>query len=110
MSDLGGARQDISRHRRASESVVRQRKGVSGYGAPQIELHKLDPRGRRRHCDWNHTGESPETALLTRAQWRGGVRVVFVDFKPRVKFGKPKDAGRRRFGDRRETRWRRRRN
>jgi hypothetical protein len=37
-----GARQDISRHRRASESVVRQRKGVSGYGAPQIELHKLE--------------------------------------------------------------------
>ena len=34
MSDLGGARQDISRHRRTSESVVRQRKGVSGYGAP----------------------------------------------------------------------------
>ena len=59
---------------RASESVVRQRKGVSGYGAPQIELHKLDARGRGRHCDWSHTGESPETALLTRAQWRAAFR------------------------------------
>src|SRR3984957_4300290 len=67
VSDLGGARQDLPRHRRASKSVVRQRKGVSGYGAPQIELHKLDARGRGRHRDWRHTGKSPETALLTRA-------------------------------------------
>jgi hypothetical protein len=44
-----------------------QREDLSGYGAPQIELHKLDARGRRRHCDWSHTGESPETAVLTRA-------------------------------------------
>ena len=64
MSDLGGARQDISRHRRASEFVVRQRKDLSGYGAPQIELHKLDARGRRRHRNWSHTGESAEMAVL----------------------------------------------
>jgi Bacterial regulatory proteins, luxR family len=38
-----------------------------GYGAPQIELHKFDARGRGRHRDWRHTGKSPETALLTRA-------------------------------------------
>jgi DNA-binding CsgD family transcriptional regulator len=44
--------------------------------------HKLSC--SRRHCDWSHTGESPETALLTRAQWRSGVRAVFVDFKPRM--------------------------
>ena len=47
-----------------SESVVRQRKDLSGYSAPQIELHKLDPRGRRRHRDWSHTGESAEMAVL----------------------------------------------
>ena len=70
MSDLGGARQDISRHRRASESVVRQRKDLSGYGAPQIELHKLDARGRRRHRNWSHTGESAEMAVLTCAHRR----------------------------------------
>jgi hypothetical protein len=65
MSDLGGARQDISRHRRDSKSVVRQRKDLSRYGAPQIELHKLDARGRRRYRDWSYTGESPETGVLT---------------------------------------------
>ena len=70
MSDLGGARQDISRHRWASESVVRQREDLSGYGAPQIELHKLDARGRRRHRDWSHTGESAEMAVLTCAHRR----------------------------------------
>src|ERR1700728_4018456 len=67
VSDLGGARQDLSRHRRASESVVRQRQNVSGYGAPQIELHKLDARGRGRHRDWRHTRKGPETAMLTRS-------------------------------------------
>src|ERR1700728_2114508 len=67
VSDLGGARQDISRHRRDFEFVVRQRQNVSGYRAPQIELHKLDARGRRRHRDWSHTGKSTETAVLTRA-------------------------------------------
>ena len=49
VSDLGGARQDIPRHCRDSESVVRQRQNVSGYGAPQIELHKFDARGRGRY-------------------------------------------------------------
>jgi hypothetical protein len=34
----------------------------------------------------------------------GDVRVVFIEFEPRVKFGsKPKDPGRGRFGDRREA-------
>ena len=82
MPDLGGARQDISRHRRASKSVVCQREDLSGYGAPQIELHKLDARGRRRHRDWRHPGKSPETALLTRA--RSGRRFAssLQDFRP----------------------------
>ena len=80
MSDLGGARQDISRHRRAAESVVRQRKGVSGYGAPQIELHKLDARGRRRHRDWSHPGKSRAPAGLiscaSLAAFRGVLSIV----------------------------------
>ena len=33
VSDLGGARQDVPRHCRDSESVVRQRQNVSGYSA-----------------------------------------------------------------------------
>src|SRR4029077_20836410 len=82
MSDLGGARQDISRHRQDSESVVRQRKDVSGYGAPQIELHKLDARGRRRHRDWSHTGENPETAVLTRTQWRAAFASSLSNLSP----------------------------
>jgi hypothetical protein len=65
---IWAARGKTYHDRRASESVVRQRKDLSGYGAPQIELHKLDARGRRRHRDWSHTRKNPETALLTRAQ------------------------------------------
>ena len=47
------------------EFVVRQREDLSGYRAAQTELHKPDPRGRRRHRDRSHTCESAEMAGLS---------------------------------------------
>src|ERR1700722_7041136 len=83
MSDLGGARQDLSRHRWDSKSVVRQRKDLSGYGAPQIELHQLDARGRRRHRDGSHPGKSRAPAGLiscaSPAAFRGVLSIVDVE-------------------------------
>ena len=67
--------------------VVRQRQNVSGYGAPQIELHKLDARGRGRYRDWSHTSKSPETAMLIRgiAGWRFASSLSDLLFKLTVR-------------------------
>ena len=89
MSDLGGARQDLSRHRWDSESVVRQRKDLSGYGAPQIDLHQFDARGRRRHRDGSHPGKSRASGDLSScasaAAFRGVISTVAVETRRRCR-------------------------
>ena len=57
---LGGARQDLPGDCGDPRFGVRQRQNAFGRGPPQVALHELDPRGRRRFRHRRHSGAGAE--------------------------------------------------